>query len=230
MALSAQIEKVVGAGAEQLVNYNFTDIAAGTGVVEFYGGRLGDNVKASYALLNNKFYSSRVLTDNDCASSAYVKYLDLDFDIEFNLPKTINGNVLVNIPVGAQGLDPTTLYMFPAVRIRKWDGTTETELGYASGGILYSPGLGDGDFIYGMGALGIPIINVNFKKGETLRVTAELWALNGLGTPAQQIFIGHDPQGRATSGYETTPTGNPQLTFGTTPSVFTVQVPFKLNI
>ena len=225
-----QMRKLLSPASPQLVNYNFTDIAAGTGVTEFYGGRLGDNVLYSYALSNNKFYSSKVMTDLISISvNSYAIMVDVDFDVKFNQPKIMNGKAIVNIPLGAEGLAASSLNMYSVGKLYKWDGTTETLLGYASGAALVTGGLADGDFITGMNAVEVPLENVHFKKDETLRLTVQLIGKTGQLNSAH-MFIGHDPQNRPTSGFETVPAGNPVLTFGTSPSVLSVQIPFKLDI
>ena len=224
------MRKLLSPATPQLVNYNYTDIAAGTGVTEFYGGRLGDNIITSYALSSSKFYSSKVMTDATAKTVAsYALMANVDFDVKFNQPKIINGKAIVNIPLGAEGIAASSLNIYTVGKLYKWDGTTETLLGFASGAELITPGLADGDFITGMNAIEISLDNVHFKKDETLRLNVELWGFSGQ-VGSAQLFIGHDPQNRPTSGFETTPAGNPQLTFGTAPSVLSVQIPFKLDI
>ena len=224
------MRKILSPASPQLVNYNFTDIAAGTGVTEFYGGRLGDNVLYSYALSSNKFYSSRVTTDALAKTvGSYAIMVDVDFDVKFNQPKIINGKAIVNIPFGAEGLAASSLDMYCVAKLLKWDGTSGALLGYASGAALVTGGLADEAFLTGMNAVEIPLENVHFKKDETLRLNVELIGKTGQLNSAQ-MFIGHDPQNRPTSGFETVPAGNPVLTFGTAPSILNVQIPFKLDI
>jgi hypothetical protein len=200
-----------------LANYNYTDIAAGTGLVSFYAGNTVDLKMLS----NQPFYSDEMYFDsvfND--GTKYVKYLDLDFDVTINRPLQIGGLCVINIPGsrsgGGTGGDGNTS-MRADVRVRKWDGTTETDLAVASGSIL--TGAEGGTFTYKMFAIDLNIPDTQFKAGEVLRLTVEGWAIGG-GSPNPHIRIGNDPMNR-TAGWDTT---------GAVPSRLVFQVPQRIDL
>ena len=200
-----------------IASYDIADIAAGTGIINFYAGNTVD-----LKLLSNvRYYSDDVYlynTFND--SSKYVLYLDIDFDVTINKPIQIGGLCVVNIPMarngGSTGGDGTT-YIRPDVRIRKYDGTTETDLAVASGSVF--SGAEGGTYTYNMFAVDLDIPDTQFKAGEILRLTVEGWAKGG-GTGPPQIRLGNDPMNR-TAGWDTS---------GDVPSNLIFQLPTRIDL
>lgn len=174
-----------------IVSYDYTDISEGTGVVVFDGYHHKETTNDKYGLTINPIFSNNVWTSAN-APADYAKIIDLDFDLPFNTPKRIRGKVKINCSVGiatASGDFSANFYVIG--RIRKWDGSTETELfnaqsetksvGYATWKIL---------------CFEIDCSTItNFKAGETLRATIEVWADNTSGG-SSVIYIAHDPKNR----------------------------------
>jgi hypothetical protein len=174
---------------------------------------------------STKFYSQTVTTQYDGNSgAAYAKRIDVDFDVEFNLPTTISGNCVINIPWAIMcGASSDNIYGYVVVNISHYDGTTETLLVTNTGTEYYKTGATPSAYYYQMSAIDLDIPLKHFKKGETLRCTIELWAKNTDGH-THTWFIGHDPMNRAT-----TPSEINARTFGTEPSIATFQMPVRID-
>ena len=88
---------------EALVNFDWTDIADGTGYVIYYGMRGDDGEYMTTP--SNLIFSEEIVSkiqDQEITTSA-VKYFDLDFDITFNVPKNIKGKIIANVPRNLTG-------------------------------------------------------------------------------------------------------------------------------
>lgn len=236
MALGQEIKKVLAGGGSELVNYDFFDIAAGTGVITFYLGQTSYNGASSAILSNQTFYSDKVATvfqtaaspvSSQLSGSIWTKFQDLDFDVALNKPLNFKGTAIVNIPFGMYEGDDTQPFHYINARIRKWDGTTETEIAQASGSVYNKSTGGASTYGYGLSAIKIPMSSTyHFKKGETLRLTLEQYGKKGAIDNAHvtvYYMLGHDPKNRATSPTEV-------YTFGTEPTIATLQIPIKLDI
>lgn len=215
-----------------IASFNFTDIASATGYITYYGGSTSSGATVlNYALSNNIFYAHRVMTRSTTNSITFTKTHDLDFDIQFKLPQTVRGNIIANIPVMiyAPGVTGFDCFVHPYVRLRKWDGATETEIAGISGGTLNFSVASVNTYLNGVAGVSLQVPQTLYKKNETLRMTIELWTRSdGANTIAS--FVGHDPKNRATTGYDTAETGGTANTFGTEPSNLIIHVPFKLDL
>ena len=197
-----------------LANYNFVDIASGTGYINFYGGT--SSVFAgtvSYMLSNNVFSADPIIStgSKNVNVGVYDTVFDLDFDITLNRPLDLLGKAIINI--GTVG-DSNQVRTYVEAKIRKWDGVTETEI--ASSTSSYS----DAN-IYYYHCIKVDISTLtHFKRGETLRLTILVYVssigINGV----RQVTIAHDPSNR-TVGWDTT---------GAVPSRLSFQCPVRLNL
>lgn len=211
-------------GGEALANYDYTDIAEGTGVQIFYLGRSLSNGVSGAHLRVNKFYSYPVATGvNFDASGAWLKTHEIDFDVQFNMPKIIKGTAIANISYGVRRVTNHDYYTYLKTILKKVDGATVTTLATASGAILWKDTVGD--YAYGMSAINMDVAQTHFKKADKLRLTTEQWCWNG--NPGAGIifnsdfFIAHDPMNRASGS---------TYIFGTEPSISQILVPFKIEI
>ena len=110
-----------------LPTYDFVDIVAGTGIIEFYAGNTVD----LNLLSNRAFYSDNIYTSSAGFSDvAATKRLDIDFDVLLNRPLVLKGKTVVNVPLAItqdSGTgDVCTVYCI--VKVRKWTGSVETDL------------------------------------------------------------------------------------------------------
>lgn len=187
-----------------LATYDHVDVQIGTGYITYYGGIFLSGSSylsgAKLRLSNNRFYSSCVsaTTGLSGATTTPAKMLDLDFDVTFNLPQVVKGDVIVNLPIGFNDTNSTSIITEKgSVWVRKVTaGGTEMDLANASGG-MFTSGSGITGTFTDMQAFLIPVPQTSFKKDETLRITTELWGnAEGTYTNAIRFFIGADPQGR----------------------------------
>ena len=154
-----------------LANYNFVDIASGTGYINFYAGNTSD----LKLLTNNKFYSNAIYEIATGASLNYVLVLDHDFDVLLNRPLDLKGFVIVNIPLVlySQGV-AARVDLYATVILRKWDGANETDI-VSNDSIEYEIiNVARAPFYY-MSAIDLNIPLTHFKKGETLRLRINIY-------------------------------------------------------
>lgn len=171
---------------ETSVVYNYQDVTQGAGYRIFYGY----NEKLSGSITNYKLSTSQLFSyDIECSGSSttsYTKIKDIDFDVMFNKSETIKGNTRFIIPYNtAAGGSPECWFR---AWVRKWDGTTETDLAYAESEVI--------DATKGPSRvlnISCDVPETTIKKGEYLRITIEMWALSN---PASKHAFYHDPQNR----------------------------------
>lgn len=180
-----------------IASYDFTDIAEGKGIVVFNGYNVVSlsTGTLSYKLTNGTPYSDTIAPQVAVAqSNTYAKVQDIDFDAEFNLPKRIDGDITISVTLGATDKVNNDVKMFGVLIAKHYDGTTETELGRAETRIIDQTNI-TGAYSETMNVV-ISDIERNFKKGETLRITLEVWAQEGATSGGIAVGFGCDPQDR----------------------------------
>ena len=188
-------------GEGAIASYAYTDIAEGTGVVLFYGFNSHDDGTDDYHLGINAVRSNDKITINTAAGAANAKRLDIDFDVTFNRPQNIKGNAIGTISWIA-GDSNTANYggtSYAVMKIRKWDGTTETEIASNTKSETFTVPNLEANGTVKLVRANIASVN-HFKKGETLRVTIELWSTGG--SSGTTIGLCHDPADRAVTTAE----------------------------
>lgn len=219
-------------GEGAIATYTYTDIAAGTGVQTFYAATAPSGTNF---LTDKQIYSDIVFLSRECplftlqttegGASALVDY---DFDVTFNLPRSIKGDCFVEIPEGIRktAVGASNTFQRMHAYIRKWNGSTETNLVSMSGSIWDS---GSGSAT----KTNLTVLNGNiplthFKKGETLRLTIQDRTWN-VGQDYALLFFGVDPQGRLTSDNSKVSGG--ALTFATgDPTALRLFIPFRIDL
>jgi hypothetical protein len=218
--MALNLKKILPTGENQLVNYNFVDIATGTGYANYYAG----TVSGANILSNIPFYSNTLNTDGGLLTNAYVKEIDKDFDVKFILPQNINGDAIVDIPcsfydAGSGGVGS----IFIIAKIRKWDGSIETEIAQGSSPV-WTAATPMSYWNYNIRTVKIPIPMTHFKKGEYLRLTIEAWAHEATQNNLH-VLIYHDPMNRSSCDGESY---NQPLASGA--SILKLQLPIKIDI
>ena len=203
-------------------SYDFIDFQEGTGLATFYGVQSKNNATTNYNLVSSTgIYSWNISTTfTDTVDGDYQKGLDLDFDLEFNKAKQLKGNFNISVPMRVVASGSNARF-YSIVTVRHWDGSTETDLG-SSGGVNANSlrTTINGNTKYYMDQHLINISNLTFKKGETLRITIEIWyQIDGGGTPST-YHLGHDPANRDSDD---------QIDWSGNTTQLTVQVPFVIN-
>lgn len=184
-----------------IASYDYVDISEGVGFVHYKGARVcvDNNV-------NNDVYilTTQPIISNFAFSTSTTGSMDIDFDVTFNLPKVLVGTMYIIMPVGISVSDTIN----PSITVRKWDGSTETQIVAATAG---TPIVGVGSTTYKDVILKITIPKTKFKRNETLRVT----------------FTSTTD---GTSEFYYDPTGTQTTNFPYSGGVFSVLAPFRLDL
>ena len=202
-----------------VASYDYYDIAEGTGMKMFYLV----SVHGDYILTENPIYAETVEynTGESELTTDFTKIMDVDYDLSsFNFPKTVKGTAVCSFSFFGfkSGTAVTTTKI--TVRVRKWDGVTETEIGNATTGDLLSTAAK----IYKTTSLIIPLTETNFKIGDILRVTVEGWGKEAAADSTLEIGIGQDPMNRDATRLIPS-TDDPVST-----TVTKIWIPFKIDL
>jgi hypothetical protein len=209
-----------------LANYNFVDIASGTGYINFYAGTTVD-----LKLLSNFSFDSDIVSEtnvNIVHGTANVLLYDHDFDVVLNRPLDISGLGIATVPVKVVfGSGGNHCWVYVIAIVRKWTGAVETDIVSNTSRSQYAVGAATN---YGMLSIDLNCPLTHFKKGETLRLTIQLYGSNndvsadGTGTyahdPKNKIY-GWDSTGSIATTWDTTGAVGSQLMF---------QCPVRLNL
>jgi len=198
-----------------IATYNFIDVASGTGIISFYGSNSISGASMQYELSNWTRYSDDIYSFVDNPTGAYVKKMDIDFDVAINKPIVLKGNTIVNLPWAVISANNETTSAYVKAIVKKVSGLTETQLSTSQSGVL---SLGVTGRTYKMDALNSTIEQVNLGAGDTLRLTIEGYIKDG--NVSGGCAIGHDPKGR-TNGWDAT---------GACPSILTFYAPVRIDV
>jgi hypothetical protein len=176
-----------------IASYNYTDLAEGTGIVKYYGFQSETSAGVDYHLGTNQVYAGGGATlSSGYTSNANKKEADVDFDLSaFNAPQTIRGTVTVTGCITANSSGGYNGFTYVIFKLRKWDGTTETELA----SVQTPTAVSGSNTITEIINVQMAITKTHFKKGEILRLTAEIWGYVSAGGNGNYA-LGVDPQNR----------------------------------
>ena len=175
-----------------LVNFDWVDLASGTGYVLYDGFKHIDSSGTTYKLLE----SSKAPTvfghfDGGTTNFASIfsqvtgnsgQSIDWDFDLtEFKFPQTIKGDAYFRISLATVGNNITGVTW--TGKIRKWDGASETDIATVTSD-TYNVNNPDTT----SRTLRIVVPKTLFKKGEVLRFTLQLSTTNN-----NAYQVGHNP-------------------------------------
>jgi hypothetical protein len=192
MVLPINYRKV---GETAVASYDSFDILSGTSYVTLYCGR-GTSINF---LMNSATASEDIYTKAGITVADYTKIVDYDFDSLINKQITVQGKAYASIPIMILTDNGTSAYV--VVKIRKWDGASETEI-VSQQGTTFSTGA-TGYFWY-RATIPLTVPLTIFRKGETMRVTVELWATTNAGHFAGFGYLGHDPMARGDAVWTST--------------------------
>lgn len=202
-----------GGGEQSIASYDYVDLADGIGYVTLYGSVT--QISSAGLLTKSTIYSDLITRQGTITGTAGAKCFDIDFDNVINKPLVIRGKAYINIPmVGYQQAADGDTFVWPECYLRKWDGTTETNIATASGAMIRHNFTSPTHTYYhprmSLVVLDVPL--TRFKKGETLRLTVEAWGCENT-TGTSIMNIGHDPKNRTDSASNFQSTDNTQLMF-----------------
>lgn len=213
-----------------IISYDSADAAIRTGVITYYGAHSFEGASggsSNYFLTRDSgVYSQYVETEGsaDFVDTTYQKRVDVDFDFEqFKTSQVLQGTAVVMIPAGirtrATGVR-TKLYA--RALIRKWDGTTETEIANATSLELYSP-VTTSAWTLDMLTMQITVPKTKFSKGDYLRLTVEFYVKADSTNGIINCVLGHDPANR--DGTYLTPSTDATIT-----NQLIFKCPFDVNL
>ena len=196
-----KITSLFPSGKEINISYTWADIAAATGFSLMYGLAGNTSTGIKYALSPSTYISSLltaqglVKTDGTASTSnSFVKILDLDFDVTASqINQTIRGEGLVVVnwsnTTGAGSGGFTFYHSYAIIKIRKWDGASETEIASVQTATKeQTEHLTNADVGF---TVPITIPKTTIKTGEQIRMTVELWG-KGPGF-SFTLKLKHDP-------------------------------------
>jgi len=201
-----------------VASFDWTDIQSGTGTDTFLLHQTETSAGLDYHLSPNTVYSSALSISINAVSGALAKHSDIDYDLtEYQISQELEGVGQLEIPIAYEITNAAGTGSFYMIcKLRKWDGTSETEIASVQSETISSTGGVTGETVWSMP---ITIPYTHFAVGDVLRLTIELWATSD---GAEDIYLayGIDPINRAVV-YHT-------KTMQT--SISKLSVPFKLNL
>jgi hypothetical protein len=180
-------------------SYDAVDVLSGTGITNMYAGEVcSSGAAVDYILSNNRFYSNAVSTGNLTGTdAAFTQKFDIDFDVLVNIPLTMKGLISVNIPakIGTSGGSAgCSAQAYVVVKLRKWNGTTETEICQNTTKQFYAPY--GSTALYDISAVYLDIPETVFAPGEYIRLTCIGYA-NKTQDGTYTFAMGYDPMNRS---------------------------------
>jgi len=145
------------ARGEFSVNYDWTDVANATGYESYYGYNTNDG---DYGVIN----STDVASVDEMLSPSVLLTPGIDFDILFNTPRTVRGNLVINTPFAFSSSSTSSQEITLTAVVYHYDGSSETSLGTDSCTLTVPE---DG---FRFTTITIPVGLTHFKKGEILRI------------------------------------------------------------
>lgn len=177
-----------------IASYSYSDLLQQASYQIYYGG----SVNNSYVLNPQAFASTAVMTEDSAnnSSKAGTPDFDLDFDLtEFEVSQSMKGIAIVTVPfnVNITGGATETNNIEIQAYIRKWDGSTETEIANSTSGTVSVTTASTG-VRNGVATIFVDVPRTFFAAGETLRVTihAYYWHNQNYSIAWQ---LGHSPDG-----------------------------------
>jgi hypothetical protein len=214
-------------GESSLASYDYTDIAEGVGVVYHYGGEVSQDPADSsrrYRLFKDTFIpEGKVISKiygftliNGVATNTYATKFDTNF---FNIPKTLFGSSILQIPIVTANPNTNSEYNLQ-LKIYTVNAAGAETLVHTDTQTIKYPGVVDNYILRVIPyTITTPIV---VKRGEKLRYSIELYAVD-----TSYFTIVHNPENtevivlKNATLYVTVPAGSSQLKIG---------VPFKLDL
>lgn len=171
-------------GSPVIASFDGSDIATGTQFITFYLADLYITATDTKMLVENVVYSDVGYSESQAAQ-------DIDFDLSFVKPMTIEGDAKINIFLSSSGANSSAvtckLYHVSVAAVETQIGTTAAK----------TQSFNNDTRVWGINQV---IAKTRFNSGEKFRISITAAATVG----AQWVGILHDPQNRTTlSGYHT---------------------------
>lgn len=181
-----------------IATYDYADIITSTAYKTFY---LGTTNKGTIGATTNYLMSGETFTSRAIVwttalidTSGYSTELDKDYDLKFNAPIILEGEALCDLTIG---LNPQatagTHSCYYIVKIRKWDGTTETEIVSEECDEISNASADSSPHSW-IKPVSLTVPRTYFKIGDSLRVTIQLRC--NPGGASCKFGFGQDPVDR----------------------------------
>ena len=200
-----------------IASYDYTDIAEGTGVSKFYFFNSIDSAGTDYGITtDSSIYSSEAKVSGAPTGTPANKVIDVDFDLALNFPKNVKGKMIFQLFTDVTSNTTGNLDGAYAIgRLSKVSGGTES--------VLYTVTSDTRNDLGNSGATKRYLWNMeldvtttqHFKRGDTLRITIELWGYLATGTGTFGLMI--DPVNRSAAVDDLPANSN-------------VHIPFRLDL
>lgn len=197
---------------EVQASYDWIDISDASGYIVFDGVK-NYNATQTHILIKSSLINDLIPNSNtNLLNVSSTSAIDIDFDLEeFKLPIIIKGTSIFRCSIAtdtALGSGEITV----TFKVRKWDGSTETDLVSVSSVASTPSSNKEKGYI-----LTADIPQTSFKKGEILRVSV------GVAFAGNDCGLSFNPLDTAI-----TPSGCAEITAGN--SRLTVAIPFKIEV
>lgn len=225
------MKKLLQSKGGELVNYDYFDVAEGTGIKNFYGGQSAyavtsgslDAITKYFLTTDNTIYSNKIAEKTKTiAGEVWQICSDVNYDVQFNLPKTIYGQARCSLTQGGVVAANITQVMV-TTSLFKVTGGTSTLM--ASGATI--PLMMQNVSVSGA-VCNIPYDLTgqkwNFKSGDILRLAVQLWVSGSVTT--NYVGYGCDPADRDDIGDASGAIVIPS----SRTTQLKLQVPFKLDL
>jgi hypothetical protein len=232
------VPQVFRKSPEAIVSYNWSDIRDGTGYAVFYGSSMNGTTYVS----PNTFYSGMIHKNGGALTltveDTYYQGLDVDFDIIFNRPKLVFGDILVSVPFGIYnpGAISHDFLIKATLDVYHYDGSTETQIGStATSEEVEAIDLALNEELSHITTFKVNASSVvNFKVGETLRCTIKVYAqCTDASGWVIATGIGCDPMNRTDVNLNLSTVASDyyehQVIETNNPTQLKIQVPFRDN-
>jgi len=192
-----------------IATYNYVDVAEGTGITTFNACTTNVAGTEKYFITTAEPYSNTIETNLGALGAGVTA--DKDFDTgELNLPIIVKGTATVNVTSAL--IDGGSYFLY--AKLRKWDGTSETEIAQGSGSILATDGNLRRTILLKISDIPPTLITI----GEQIRLTVGAQGVTAGGT----AWIAHDPQNR--DGTTFVPSTTPAIT-----NKLIANIPFQIK-
>lgn len=182
---------------QAIATYNFTDIANNTGIVRYYPAKTSSGAILAIA----QIYSNDIETRSNQISHAYVLANNIDFDINFNAPRTLRGLATINVPIGFQATSSTRTHRtFASFALYKVTDGAETLIQSASSAVFTAVSTSTSSKHTKMTTTDFNISSpVLIRANDTLRLRLQQYGLETTGPVAFEasFAVAHDPKNRA---------------------------------
>lgn len=212
--------------SQTIATFDFTDLATGLGYENFFAGATQNDSATNFVLTSNSFKDQlgldHVRTSSDTSLS---KDVDLTFDSSgFNLPRTIDGEVICAIPYHIKNEGgSTSLDVFSIITLYRVRATVETSLGTIQSGTITAATGGAGE---GYMTTKFTVDKALIQEGDILRFDVEVWAVR-TGASNSWLLIPYNTQDAAIPAEDNAGNEGQQQTVAAGNSQMVFQIPFK---